>query len=86
MIETILSTVILVIGVYFASGFLFAIGFVSRGVKQIDPAAKLASLGFKLLIIPGCMVFWPMLLVRWKFRHKMPVEYSRHRCDVSKDR
>ncbi len=85
MIETIVSVLLILLGTYLALGLAFAVGFVSRGVQQIDPAAKSASLGFKLLIIPGCMVFWPFLWMRWKIRPEPPIEYSRHRTGVRKD-
>lgn len=52
-------------GAYVAAGVVFAVAFVTRGVQRIDPAAKGAPLGFRLLILPGCAALWPMLLGRW---------------------
>ena len=53
------------IGVYLVCGFLFAIPFALVGVKKIHPHAAHGSWGFRLLIFPGTMAFWPMLLKRW---------------------
>ena len=52
-------------GVYAAAGVLFAVAFVTWGVEQVDPAAKGAPLGFRLLILPGSVALWPLLLRRW---------------------
>ena len=53
------------LGVYLACGLVFAIPFAWGGVKKIDPHAAHGSWGFRLLIIPGAMAFWPLLLKRW---------------------
>ena len=50
---------------YAAMGFVFAIVFVARGVSRIDRQAAGASLGFRLIILPGVTAFWPFLLGRW---------------------
>ena len=50
---------------YSAIGLLFAVPFALSGVKKIDPGATHGSWGFRLAILPGAMVFWPLLLKRW---------------------
>jgi hypothetical protein len=71
---------LIVIGVYLGCGFLFAMPFVSMGVKKIDPHAAHGSWGFRLLIVPGTMAFWPVLLKRWVGgKTKPPEECSAHR-------
>jgi len=52
-------------GAYAALGVLFALAFVTRGVQRVDPAAKTGTLGFRLLIVPGAVALWPLLLRRW---------------------
>ena len=59
---------------YMACGLVFAIPFVLVGVKKIDPHAAHGSWGFRLLVIPGTMVFWPLLLRRWATGVKEPPE------------
>ncbi len=56
---------LLVLSVYAACGFLFALAFVAFGVDKIDESANHASFGFRLLIFPGSIAFWPLLLSRW---------------------
>lgn len=67
------------LGVYLACGVMFAVPFVLSGVKKIDPHAAHGSWGFRLLVIPGTMAFWPLLLGRWmKGITPPPVEHSAH--------
>ena len=63
--ERFAAGLVLALEVYAALGLAFAVVFVSFGVQKIDPEAKGTKLGFRLLIIPGVMAFWPMLLRRW---------------------
>jgi hypothetical protein len=51
--------------IYLVAGFVFAIFFVVKGVEKIDEGARGASIGFRIIIIPGTMVFWPLLLKKW---------------------
>jgi hypothetical protein len=51
--------------IYLLSGFLFSIPFVIRGVDRIDENAHGSSIGFRIIIIPGVMIFWPLLFRKW---------------------
>ena len=46
-------------------GFLFAVPFVALGIGRIDSRAKDAGIGFRLVVFPGVVAFWPLLLGRW---------------------
>jgi hypothetical protein len=49
-------------------------------VDRIDPMARGAGWGFRLLITPGAALFWPLLLVRWAAGSIAPtVETNAHR-------
>ena len=50
---------------YAALGVAFGIPFVLAGVQRIDPVAKGAGAGFRLIILPGVVALWPALLLRW---------------------
>lgn len=51
--------------VYLLLGSLFAIFFLISGVEKIDPAAHRSGLGFRLIIFPGTVALWPILLKKW---------------------
>lgn len=72
-----------VAGVYLAAGTLFAIPFVLKVVTRIDPHAVGGTWGFRLLILPGTMVLWPLLLWRWMSGEAQPpAEHNAHRRAV----
>ena len=49
---------------YFAIGAVIAILFVALVVSRIDDAAKGASPLFRPIIFLGCMMLWPLILIR----------------------
>jgi hypothetical protein len=55
---------VLVLEVYAALGLVFALPFAWRLVERLDPAARGAPLGFRLLIVPGSAALWPWLALR----------------------
>jgi len=65
---------LITLGIYLACGLAFAIPFALVGVKHIDPQAAHGSWGFRLLVIPGTIAFWPLLLKRWASGTKEPPE------------
>jgi hypothetical protein len=65
---------------YLGIGTAFAAAFVAKGVDRIDPMARGAGWGFRLLIAPGAALFWPLLLTRWAVGSAVPpVETNAHR-------
>jgi len=50
---------------YTAAGASFALVFVTIGMPRIDPLTRHASISFRLLTLPGAMLFWPFLLRRY---------------------
>jgi hypothetical protein len=51
--------------VYLLAGLAVGLPFVFRGVDRVDAAARGASPGFRLLILPGTVALWPLLLAKW---------------------
>ena len=60
-----LSVILAAIAAYLATGMLFAMAFVSIGIATVDPVARGASAGFRLMIFPGVTALWPLFLKRW---------------------
>ena len=73
------STFVQVLTIYAAIGLFFAILFVSIGAGKIDSNAKNGTIGFRLLLIPGSVALWPLLLMRWlKGTGEPPAEMNAH--------
>ena len=51
--------------IYLLLGFVFAIVFIAVGAGRLDEKAKGTSWWFKVLIFPGSMALWPVLLLKW---------------------
>lgn len=57
--------IFIIVAAYLVAGLVFAIPFVIKGVSKIDEGAQGSKWGFRLIIIPGTIVFWPLLLKKW---------------------
>lgn len=53
------------VAIYLAIGFVMALAFAFGGAPRIDGAAKDAGLFFRLLIMPGTALLWPLILLMW---------------------
>jgi hypothetical protein len=51
--------------VYLMIGACIALLFVTFGVARVEPSAKGGSLLFRLLIVPGATLLWPLIATRW---------------------
>lgn len=56
--------IVAVVEIYTGFGLLFSIWFVARGVTMVDESASGSGVLFRLLLIPGATVFWPLLAKR----------------------
>jgi len=50
------------VSAYLGVGVVFAVYFSFSAAARIDSAAKGAGAAFRLLIVPGAMLLWPVLL------------------------
>jgi hypothetical protein len=69
----IVEVVLIVAAIYLGCGLIFAIPFILKGVTVIDEVAVGSRIGFRIIIIPGVVVFWPLLLKKW-----MQTKSTRH--------
>jgi hypothetical protein len=74
MYERLANLFVDVLYLYTSFGVAFAVAFVTFGVKRIDSQAIGSSLGFRALIFPGSVAFWPLLLRRWMAGNSEPPE------------
>lgn len=68
------NMIVMGLGVYFAVGFLFGLAFIFLGTGKIDPAAKTMPLQARLIILPGTMLLWPLMALKWVTQKEPPLQ------------
>jgi hypothetical protein len=53
------------VAIYLAIGLAVAVVFAFAGAGRIDRATRGAGVLFRLLILPGATLLWPVLLLMW---------------------
>jgi hypothetical protein len=61
----IIEVILIIVLVYLLLGVLFVIPFLVKGLTKVDNGAHGGTIGFKIIIMPGVIVFWPVLLNKW---------------------
>ena len=56
--------VIEVLQYYGYVGLAVAAAFLLYGIERVDPRAR-RTYAFRPLLIPGCIVLWPLVIARW---------------------
>ena len=65
-LQTVAEGIVMALAAYGAAGIVFAVPFLWRGARAVDPAARGATLGFRVLVLPGVVALWPLLLLKWR--------------------
>jgi len=60
-----IQIMLIIVMIYLLIGVVFVIPFLLRGLTKVDETAHGGTIGFKIIIIPGVIVFWPLLLKKW---------------------
>ena len=76
---TLVEFLIKVVQVYFIAGLIFAVLFSLFGVQRTDPGAQGFAPFFRLIIIPGVSIFWPLFALRLVRGKQHPIEQTAHR-------
>jgi hypothetical protein len=80
MFETLAKAIVYSMAGYASLGLVFAVPFVCQGVQRLNSEAQGSGVGFRLLILPGVVAFWPTFLYRWmRGIAEPPVEKNPHR-------
>lgn len=56
--------ILLLAGIYTGAGLLVGVWLIAFGLGRLDPAARGAGLGVRLIILPGLVALWPLMLHR----------------------
>lgn len=75
MSEATAELIVLGFGLYALLGLLIGLVFIFGGAGRIDPAAKGKGLPFRvrLLILPGIIGLWPLMLTKLMTQKEPPV-------------
>lgn len=65
MLVLVVTIILIAFAAYLAAGVIFVIPFQIKGLRKIDEGVHGSSIGFRIIIIPGCIMFWPILLQKW---------------------
>jgi hypothetical protein len=57
--------VVTLVTAYVGAGVVFALAFATGGVSRVDARAAGAGWGFRVLIVPGAVLLWPVLGRLW---------------------
>jgi hypothetical protein len=78
----IIAVVLMILKIWLLIGLVFGVAFVAVGITRVDTTAQGSSWKLRLILLPGCMVFWPWLGWLWLRGRSAPVECTYHRCAV----
>ena len=77
--EAVAEVLVGAVQIYLIAGLMFAVPFVLVFAGRMDPNARGASWGFRILVIPGAAMLWPLLLLRVIRGKSVPEETNAHR-------
>jgi len=66
----VIETILTLVAIYLICGCVFAIAFVIKGINKVDEGAQGSTVGFRIIIVPGVIVFWVILLKKWLSANK----------------
>jgi hypothetical protein len=64
-IAWIATALLIALAVYACAGIAFAPPFLVRGIHRLDAAAHGSGIAFRLILVPGVVALWPVLLAAW---------------------
>ena len=64
--------IVWIAGVYVAVGVVVAAAALVRGLGRIDPDAEDATWGFRMIVLPGLVLMWPLILGRMRSGERNP--------------
>ena len=87
MTVSLASWIVTLVTAYCAVGLLVGVGVLLAGLGRLDPVAAHGTWGFRLLVLPGMVALWPLILSRVvRGAGHPPPESNAHRRAARRDR
>lgn len=83
--EALVQFLLWVVGVYGAIGLFLLLPLHRAGLPLIDASAEGASHGFKIIVSPGLVALWPVILWKWRTARRGGDPHGRPDVPVSSD-
>jgi hypothetical protein len=64
-VELISSAFFSLAAIYLLLGLLFYVAFIAKGIARVDESVEGSPKLFFLLLLPGTLALWPVLLIKW---------------------
>ena len=59
------AVMLMLVVLYVGVGLVAGLAFVLRGVDRVDAVALSSGLVFRVVILPGCIGLWPVVVWMW---------------------
>ena len=66
MVVSFVEGALVALAIYIAIGSILAVPFLIFGIGRVDHAAKGAPVMFRVLVLPGVVALWPLMVRRWR--------------------
>lgn len=66
------SVILYGLALYAVAGVVTALAFVSVGISQVLRPPMPATLGARIMLLPGTFALWPYILIRWRRARSRP--------------
>ena len=60
------SVILYGLALYAVAGVVTALAFASVGISQVLRPPMPATLGARIMLLPGTFALWPYILIRWR--------------------
>lgn len=60
------TAILTILAVYGAIGVVTGLAFITVGIGRVDPTVSGWNIPFRLMVLPGAIMLWPVIIMRWR--------------------
>ena len=61
-----------IVAFYLGIGLVSAVFFAALGAQRANAERAVVTIGARVLLVPGAMILWPLVLLRWRQSGRRP--------------